>query len=187
MWEEIAAFIVSFIAMVLVASSYFFKKKSLYLSVQALGMFGIALSYLFTKEFFAMIGMAISLVRTLTYSAFERKDKETPIWFAFVFLFAGIAGYFIVNFGILHTAKPLDIVYLITLALYGFIFRVRNLKFVRFAMLLPLLLSVVYNLFANATIFVVISYAFEFCASVVAIFKYHIFKQTKEEKSYETC
>lgn len=174
MWEDYAALAVSFVALGLVVASYFFKEKRLYLCFQALGIFGVAVSYLFTKEFFAMIGTGISCARTVTYFCYEQKDKKAPLWVTFLFLALAVASYFIVNFAILQTAKPYDLIYLTSLTLYGFIFRVRNMKFVRFAMLLPLALSVLYNCIASSTIFVILSYAFEFCASVVAIFKYHI-------------
>ena len=67
--------------------------------------------------------------------------------------------------------------------MYAFIFRVRNLKFVRFAMIVPTVLSILFNILTSAAIFATMSYVIELVATVVAIFKFHVFN--KEEKKID--
>ncbi|MBQ8284065.1 MAG: YgjV family protein [Clostridia bacterium] len=181
MENEVLALIVSFLAMTMVVISYFVKIKKYYLLFQSLCIVFLILSYLFTAEFFAMIGLSIGLVRSLVFYYYEKKGIEAPIYLSFLISFATIVSYFIVNLGILKTAKPVDILCIIPLVMYAFIFRIRNLKIVRFTMLVPTAISILYNTLANATVFVVLSYTFELTANVVSICKYHIFN--KEEKT----
>ncbi|MBQ8374041.1 MAG: hypothetical protein IJX98_00510 [Clostridia bacterium] len=91
-----------------------------------------------------------------------------------------IASYFIVNFGILKTAKPLDILCLSALVMYAFIFRIRNLKIVRFTMLIPTVLSILFNVLINAAVFATLTYVFELSANVISIFKYHVFGEKEK-------
>lgn len=175
--HETLAFIVSFIAMVLIAASYFFKEKEKYLLFQLIGIVFLMLSYFFTGAFFAMIGLGIAIMRTLVFFLYEKKGKTAPLWIAFLFCGLSALAYFIVNFGILQTAKPNDIIYLLALFGYAFVFRIRNIKIVRFTVLIPTVLSIVYNVAIGAVPFVIISYTFELGANIVSIFKYHVFNK----------
>ena len=170
-WEEIAAFVVSLFAMVLIAVGYFLEKKSAYLFCQAAGIVGISLSYFFTKEFFAMIGLGIGLIRTLVFYAYEKRDKTAPLYLASIFASLSLLAYLIVNAGVLHSAKPVDLLCLVALILYAFLFRIRDMRKVRFWALIPTALSIAYNLLVRATVFVVLSYSFEFVACLLSIFK----------------
>lgn len=176
---------VSFIAMAFVVSSYFLKSKSGFLLFQSLGIIFLMASYLFDKLYFAMIGLGIGLVRVLVYFAYEKKDKKAPIAWAFVFSGATVVIYFIVNIGILHSARLEDIVYLIGLAFYAFVFRIRNLELMRYTSTIPTALSILYNVLCKATPLVVVSYLFELCANIVSILKYHVFGKNKEEQTKE--
>ena len=177
------ALIASFMAMVMVACSYFVKKKSLYLTFQALCIVFLILSYFFSLEFFAMIGLVIGLFRTLVFFAYEKYDRKAPLWLSFLLSGLTIASYFIVNLGILKTAKPLDLLCLASLVAYAFIFRIRNLKIVRFTMLAPTVISILYNALTYAPIFTCCSYVIELVANVVSIFKYHVFGEKEKEKN----
>jgi hypothetical protein len=73
--RELLALIVSFVAMVIVAASYFTKKKLHYLSLQLLGILFLIMSYFFTEQFFAMVGIAIGGLRTVTFFLYENKEK----------------------------------------------------------------------------------------------------------------
>ena len=191
--SPVLSLITSFIALTLIAVSYFVKKKELYLFYQLSGIVFLTLSYFFGLQFSAMVGLGISVIRSLTYFLCERKDKTAPLYFAFVFSLVTIASYFIVNIWILKKAELIDILLLVACCLYAFIFRIRDLKTVRFTMLVPTILSVFYNAFSGAALFVTLSYAFELTANVVSIFKYHIIgvhkdytKETPKENEYET-
>ncbi|MBQ8308470.1 MAG: YgjV family protein [Clostridia bacterium] len=180
--NPILATIASFIALVFVVISYFVKNKSLYLLFQALCIVFLVVSYFFTVQFFAMIGLAIGLVRALVFFAYEKKDKDAPLWVAFTLSAATLTSYFVVNFWILKTAQPLDVLCLVALVMYAFIFRIRNLKIVRFTMLIPTILSILFNTLTHAALFASLTYVFELTADVVSIFRYHILPVHKEEK-----
>lgn len=124
-----------------------------------------------------MVGLFVSLVRTFTFFVYEKKEKEAPLVLAFLFAFLTVAAYFTVNLWILRTAKPLDILCLTALVMYSFIFKIRSLKTVRFCMVLPLSISIVYNIFSAATVFVVLSYSIELLADILSICKYHVFSK----------
>ncbi len=142
-------------------------------------------SYLFDKLYFAMIGLGIGLARALVFFAYEKKNKSASIAWSFFFSGLTVAVYFIVNIGILNSAKIEDIVYLVGLVFYAFVFRIRNLELMRYMVTIPTALSILYNVLCKATPFVVISYVFELVANIVAILKYHVFGKNKEEQTKE--
>lgn len=175
MKNEILSLIASFIAMAFVICSYFAKKKN-FLLFQALCITFLIISYFFDLKLFAMVGLIIGLARSLTFYYYEKKDKEAPIILAVIFSILTLAAYFIVNIWIQKNAKPVDVIYLIGLLCYIFIFRVRDVKKVRFLMLVPTVLSVLYNVLSTAPIFATLCYTFELSANVVSIIKYHVIK-----------
>lgn len=85
------------------------------------------------------------------------------------------------NLWILGTAKPIDIIYLGSLCLYAFTFRIRNLKTMRYVVVAPNSLAVVYNIAITAPIFTVLSYAFELTANIIAIIQFNLKKQNRLE------
>ncbi len=141
---------------------------------QSLCIVFLIVSYFFTVQFFAMVGLAVGLLRAIVYYAYEKRGQAAPLWVPIVLVLLTAASYFIVNFGILKTSEPLDLLCLVTLLGYIFVFRIRNLKLVRFLMLLPISLSLLYNLLSGAALFASLSYAFELCANVASIIKYHV-------------
>lgn len=183
MENQTLALIASFIAMAFVVMAYFVKKKAYYLLCELLCIVFLVISYFFTVQFFAMIGLAVGLFRTITFFVYENKDQQAPIAWAFLFSGLTVASYFIVNYGILKTAQPLDVLCVLSLVMYAFIFRIRNLKIVRFTMLIPTILSILFNVLTSAALFTTLTYVFEFFANVVTIFKYHILgeKQNRDK------
>ena len=171
MTREEWALVVSIVVMLVMCSSYFFKKKSLYLAMQGMGIAFLMVAYILLREYFAMIGLVIGLARSMVYLLYEWKDKETSIWWAVLFSALGVACYVVINLWVLRSAKPYDLIYLVGLIAYAFIFRIRNLKLVRYLVLIPTALSIAYNALISAGIFVVISYSFELGANVVASVK----------------
>ena len=166
--------VMSFIAMAFVMISYFVKNKKMYLVFQTACIIFLVLSYLVIGQFFAMIGLSISLIRALVFFLYENKDKRAPIWISVVISIGTCVAYIIVNLIILKTARPVDLLLLSSSIMYAFIFRVRNLELVRYTMLLPTVLSVLYNALISAPIFLVLSYGFEGVANIVSIFRYHL-------------
>lgn len=166
---------VSFIAMALIISSYFWGSKSGFLLFQSLGILFLMASYLLDKQYFATIGLAIGLARALVFFVYEKRGKTASIGWSILFALGTISTYFIVNIGILRTAKIEDIIYLVALVLYAFIFRIQNIECMRYMVTIPTALAILYNVLCGATSFVVISYVFELAASLVAILHYHVF------------
>ena len=179
--EEVLAKIVSFFALLLISSSYFVNKKN-YLFFQALGMVGLALSYLFTGEYFAMVALWIGLARALTFFGYEKGQKDAPLFLSFLFAGLTVLAYLVVNLGIQKTAKPEDLLYLVAKAFFAFTFRIRNLKTLRFVTLIPTTLAVIYSFLSNSTVFVILSALFELGAVIVAIFKYYVIGAKKLDK-----
>ena len=173
MESPILAFIASFIGMAFVIAAYLVKKKSLYLACQSLCLVFLIISYFFEVNFFGMIGLGIGLARTLTFFAYEQKDKNASAFWSFLFAFLTFCNFF-VNMFILKTGQALDVLCLLALIAYAFIFRIRSLKIVRFTMLVPTVLSILYNTLIGAAIFASLTYVFELTANVISIFRYHI-------------
>lgn len=180
------ALVASFIAMVFVVLAYFVKKKERYLLFQLLCIVFLVVSYFFTAQFFAMVGLAVGLCRTLVFFLYEKKGEKAPIEWAFAFSTVSIALYCVINLWILKDAKPLDILCLAGLISYAFIFRIRDLKTVRFLMFIPTTFSILFNVLTHAALFATLTYVFELSANVVSIFKYHVlpsFSKKEQEKS----
>lgn len=175
MKNEVLSLIASFIAMVFVISAYFVKKKG-FLLCQASCIVFLIISYFFNLQFFAMVGLSIGLVRSLSFYYYEKKDKEAPLALAIVLSIMSLASYFIINLWILGDAKPVDILCLISLIAYIFIFRIRDIKKVRFLMVIPTVLSILFNVLSSAAIFATLTYVFELSANVISILKYHVIK-----------
>lgn len=178
--SPVLALIASFIAMAFAVASYFVKKKSLYLAFQASCISFLIVSYFFTLQFFAMVGLAIGLIRAVIFFVYERKEKTAPIFVPLAISVATVLAYFIVNWWILQTVQPLDILCLAACILYAFVFRIRNLKTVRFGMLAPTVLSLLFNILTHAALFATLSYVFELAANLLSIYKYHIQKEKHE-------
>lgn len=180
MYNYPLSLVASFIAMAFSFVSYFLKKKSLYLLFQILCIAFLAVSYFFTTQFFAMVGMTIGLIRTLVYFLYERKNRLAPLWIAFVISAASLISYIVLNLIILKTASFFDILLLIGVIGYAFTFRIRDLKTFRFWVLLPTIASILYNTLSGAAFFASLSYTLDLIADVVAIYKYHIRPQKKK-------
>lgn len=182
MYNETLALIVSFFAMVFIAASYFAKNKNIYLVFQATGIVGLILSYLFMEKFFATLGLTIGLGRTLIYFDYERKDKLAPIAVPIVVSFLTICSYCIIDLGILKEGNIWDILLLVGYICYAFAFRIRNMKYLRYFMLIPTVLSLVYNIAVQAAIFTCLAYMFELGANLASIVKYYMIPAIKKQK-----
>ena len=68
---------------------------------------------------------------------------------------------------------------MVALVGYAFIFRIRNLKIVRYTMIFPTVLSILFNVLSGAAFFATLTYVFELSANIVSIFKYHVFNKNK--------
>ena len=68
--------------------------------------------------------------------------------------------------------------------MYAITFAMRNIKLMRYVILIPHMSAIAYNLLVNAPISSAISYGIEFIITIVAIIKFHI--QEKHEREIRT-
>lgn len=185
MTAEEWSLITSFIAMILIASSYFWGNVRGFLLSQSSGIVFLMFSYCFDKLYFPMIGLSVGLLRTIIFYGYEKKNKLAPIIWPFIFTGMSVVAYLIINVAILGTKEWYDAIYLVGLVMYAFVFRIRNMEVLRYAITIPTALSILYNVVSGAAIFAVISYGFELCANIGSILKYNVFEKRKEEKVNE--
>lgn len=176
------ALCVSFLALCCVVISYFLKSKALYLAFQSVGIVFLVLTYFFSALFFPMISLFIGLFRVLIYFVYEQKQKTAPMWVALLLILATLTAYVVVNVVILKTARILDVLNVAAMVLYALIMRVRNLKFVRFAIIAPAFLSVLYNLLLGGQPFATALYLFEIAACVLAILRFYVLPKSNPKK-----
>lgn len=176
---NIPAMVTTCIAMLFIMGSYFVSKKN-YLVLQMIGIVFLALGYVFTKEYFAMVGLSIGMTRSFIFLCYERKGRSAPIWIVGAVIVATTAGYFIVNAENIEF-RIADILFLLSAYLYAIVLNFRDLKLLRFCVILPTSLSIAYNVLAKQTVFTIITYAFEMGAAMVAIFKFYVIPSWKKE------
>ena len=176
------ALCVSFLALCCVVISYFLKSKALYLVFQSVGIVFLVLTYFLSALFFPMISLFIGLFRVLIYFVYEQKQKTAPMWVALLLILATLTAYVVVNVVILKTARILAVLNVAAMVLYALIMRVRNLKFVRFAIIAPAFLSVLYNLLLGGQPFATALYLFEIAACVLAILRFYVLPKSNSKK-----
>lgn len=165
----------SAIALALYCCSYFFDSKKKYLILQLMGNVFLSFSYLFMGAYFTMVSVVIGIGRGLICYSYEKNNKKVPLHIIVGLCFVTVLSYVIINYVILMgTASPWDILYLVASCMYAVTFAMRNIKLMRYVILIPHMSAVVYNLLVKAPISSAISYGIEFIITVVAIVKFHI-------------
>ncbi len=179
------ALVFSFFALCCAVSSYLFRIRTRYLLFQSLCIVGLILAYLFEENYFAMVGLVIGLARVLIYFWYEEKNAVAPFWVMLLICLSTVAAYCVVNLWVLKNAKPMDILNLAVLCMYAVIMRLRNMRLLRWLILIPTALAVLYNVLCDATVFTVISYSFELAANLYAIVKFNILDKDKDRAAGE--
>ena len=174
------SFVMSTIALVLYSSSYFLSKKRNYLIFQLSGNAFLSLSYLLIGAYFTMVAVMIGIARGLICYTYEKKDKKVPIYWIVSLCLASILSYIIINYIVLSQASVWDFLYLFASCMYAITFAIRNLRVMRYAVLIPHASAGAYNLLSNAPISSAISYGIEFVVTLVAIVKFEIQKHKKD-------
>ena len=168
------SFAMSTVALALYSGSYFFNNKRGYLAFQLFGNVFLSLSYLLIGAYFTMVSALLGVVRGLVYYLYEKKDKKVP-WYVIVGLCASmIASYIIINGVILSSSSPWDILYLIASCMYAITFAIRNIRLMRYLVLIPHVSAVSYNLLSAAPISSAISYGIELIVTLVALVKFEL-------------
>lgn len=188
MYNYTVSTIIGFVAMAFAMSSYFVKKKSIFLIAQAGAILSLAFSCLFIVQYYAVVSYVLGLIRVVVFYLYERKGKTAPNWLIATFVGLYALFYVVVNIIILKTFNALDILLLIANVFFTIAFSIRNLTLVRYIFLFPLAISIVYYVFIpGGSLFVIISYTFELVANAVAIiynskFVYMYVKKRKEKR-----
>ena len=177
------SFAMSTIALILYSSSYFFNNKRNYLLLQLTGNFFLSASYLLIGSYFTMVAVMLGIARGLICYVYEKKDKSVPIYWIIGLCLASILSYIIINTIILSTASVWDFLYLFAFCMYAVTFAMRNIRLMRFVVLIPHASAIAYNLLIHAPISSAISYGIELTVTVVAIIRYEI--SAKKEKSID--
>ena len=179
------SFVMSTIALVLYSCSYFFNNKRNYLILQLSGNVFLSLSYMLIGSFFTMVAVIIGIARGLICYLYEKRDKRVPIFWIVSLCIASILTYIIINTVILSQASIWDFLYLFASCMYAITFAIRNLKVMRYMVLIPHASAVAYNLLIKAPISSAISYGIELVVTVVAIIKYEVYKAKYNNKLVE--
>lgn len=174
--------IFSFCGMASAASSYLLKKKWQYLIAQGGSILLIAVSNLCLALYYACISSLVSVVRIVVYYYLERRDKEANFYIKTLFAGLVVLSYVITNVIILKNYIWQDVMLMLINCSFVYIAGIRNLKVLRYCMLLPVALAVLYCVLMNAAIFTTCSYAIEFIANVIAIIIYSKKDNKKETK-----
>ena len=176
------SFVMSTIALILYSVSYFFTSKRNYLISQLSGNVFLSVSYLLIGSYFTMVAVLIGVARGVICFVFEKKNKEVPVYYIIGLCTATILCYVIINYVILQSqASVWDCLYLFASCMYAITFAIRNLKVMRYMVLLPHTSAVAYNLLIHAPISSAISYGIELCVTLVAIVKYDLLGNKKQK------
>lgn len=170
------SFVLSTIALVLYSCSYFFNSKKFYLIFQLSGNCFLSASYLLIGAYFTMIAVLLGIARGLICYIYEKKDKKVPIYFIIGLCLVTILSYVIINTVILSQASVWDFLYLFASCMYAVTFAIRNIRVMRYVVIIPHTSAIVYNLLINAPISSAISYTVELVVTVVAIVKFEVAK-----------
>ena len=170
-----ASLFMSVIALMLYCGSYFFDNKKMYLILQLTGNVFLSLSYCFMGAYFTMISVAIGIGRGLICYLYEKNNKSVPLYMIVGLCFVTATSYVVINYVILAgTSSPWDILYMIASCMYAVTFAIRNIKLMRYMILIPHASAISYNLLVKAPISSAISYGIEFAITIVAIIKFQI-------------
>ena len=169
------SYIMSVMALALYCGSYFFNSKKKYLILQLNGNLFLSLSYLFMGAYFTMVSAAVGIVRGIVCYTYEKRNKRVPVYMIVLLCAVTVLSYVIINYVILSgNASPWDVLYMFACCMYAITFAVRNIKLMRYVVLIPHLSAVFYNLLVHAPISSAISYGIEFMVTVVAIIKFRL-------------
>ena len=165
------SFVMSTTALALYCLSYFFNSKRNYLIFQLSGNVFLSLSYMLIGSFFTMVAVIIGIARGLICYLYEKNDKRVPVFWIVSLCIASILSYIIINTVILSQASIWDFLYLFASCMYAISFAIRNLRVMRYVVLIPHASAVAYNLLIKAPISSAISYGIELVVTIAAIIK----------------
>ena len=176
-----ASFVMSTVALALYSLSYFFNSKKGYLALQLSGNVFLSVSYLLIGSYFTTVAVLLGIARGLICYYFERRDRRVPVGYIVGLCLATIASYIIINGVLLSQASFWDFLYLFSSCMYAVTFAIRNIRVMRYVVLLPHVSAVAYNLLIFAPISSALSYGIEAVVTLAAIVRYEI-KRVRDKK-----
>ena len=176
------SFIMSAIALALYCGSYFFNSKKKYLILQLTGNVFLSCSYLFMGAYFTMVSVVVGIARGLICYTYEKNNKRVPIYMIAGLCLVTVSSYILINYVILSgTASSWDILYMFASCMYAITFAIRDIKLMRYLILIPHSSAIFYNLLVKAPISSALSYGIEFAITVVAIIKFSIQEKIQKQ------
>lgn len=176
------SFIMSAIALALYCGSYFFNSKKKYLILQLTGNVFLSCSYLFMGAYFTMVSVVVGIARGLICYTYEKNNKRVPIYMIAGLCLVTVSSYILINYVILSgTASSWDILYMFASCMYAITFAIRDIKLMRYLILIPHLSAIFYNLLVKAPISSALSYGIEFVITLVAIIKFGIQEKIQKQ------
>ena len=132
--------------------------------------------------YFTMISVAIGIGRGVICYIYEKNNKKVPVYVIAGLCLLTVTSYIVINYVIpAGESSPWDILYLVASCMYAITFAMRNIRLMRYVILIPHSCAVSYNLLAGAPISSAISYGIEFFVTVAAIIRFEI-KRVREGK-----
>jgi hypothetical protein len=131
--------------------------------------------------YFTMVSVMIGVARGLICYVYEKNDKKVPVFVVVGLCLAVVSSYIIIDYVIMSQASVWDFLYLFASCMYAVTFAIRNIRVMRFVVLLPHASAVAYNLLIKAPISSAISYGIELAVTVVAIIKFEFKKKSTEK------
>lgn len=168
------ALVMSTVALLLYSASYFFNTKRGYLILQLTGNFFLATSYCLIGAYFTTVSVVIGIARALICYGYEKRNKSVPLFVIFGLCAATATSYIVINHLILSESSMWDVLYLIASFVYTVSFAIRNIRVMRYVVLIPHSCAVTYNLLISAPISSAISYGIELVVTLAAIVKYDV-------------
>lgn len=118
-------------------------KKHILISFLLVNTFAAA-GYLLLKAYTGLITCSIAIIQTLIQFIYDKRNKEVPKYFIFLYLFSSIIG------GIFTYKTIIDILPILSFVMYTFSILQKDSKHVRIFTLLKLLLWIPYDGFKLA-------------------------------------
>lgn len=164
------SFVMSAIALGLYSLSYFFDKRK-YLALQVVGNIFLALSYLLIAAYFTMVSVVLGIARGVICYIYEKREKSVPVGVVVALCLVTVFSFIIIDYVVLSQASSWDFLYLLDSCLYAITFTIRNIRIMRYVVIIPHSCAIAYNLLIKAPISSAVSYGIELAVAVIAIIR----------------
>ena len=163
--ELIVAQILGGIALILVCISYFLKSKAGFLVLEAVADFFYASAFMVVGAYVGGIITIICVFRCIYIYFAEKNEFKYTIHFLFVFVVL-----YVVSTAVFWQGA-LDIIPLITGTIYTFAYAIKNLQVMRYVLIVPNILLIIYNIMSTTYVSAVLDFI-EVVVLIIAIIKF---------------